>query len=125
MNRTPVSKVIPTLVIVGASLTYDIIDRLSTDENAQCVILVQEKNSGQAEHLSPSNHHGLVPITLFEANAVTELQLRLSGNFCPFTIMSFDKLGSATTFLEIHRDNLRFSRCFFIGPRIMYLTLNY
>ena len=113
------------MVIVGASLTYDIIDRLSTDENAQCVILVQEKNIGQAEHLSPSNYQDLVPITLFEANAVTELQLRLSGNFCPFTIMSFDKLGSATTFLEIHRDNLRFSRCFFIGPRIMYLTLNY
>ena len=93
-------------------MTNDIIDRLSTDESAQCVILVQEKNSGKEEHLSPSNHHGLVPITLFEADTVTGLQLRLSGKFCPLTIMNFDNLGSATTFLEIHNDNLRFGRCF-------------
>ena len=103
-------------------MTNDIIDRLSTDESAQCVILVQEKNSGKEEHLSPTtNHHGLVPITLFEADAVTGLQLHLIGKFCPFTIMSFGNLGSATTFLEIHEDNLRFGRCFFISPRIIHI----
>ena len=88
-------------------MTHDIISRLSTDENAQCVMLVQEKNSGQE-----SNHHGFMPITLFEADIVTGLQLRLSGQFCPFTIMSFGNLGSATTFIETHKDNLRFGRCF-------------
>ena len=85
-------------------MTYDIISLLSIDENAQCVILVQEKNSGEVLH------HTVVPVTLFKADVVTGTQLHLSGRFCPFTIMSFGNLGSATTFLETHKDNLRFVR---------------
>ena len=95
--------------LVGASLTYDIIDRLATDENAQCVILVQDVTDGQGYYPSPSNHNALIPRTLFEADIVTGIQLGLSGNFCPYMVMSFSTLSQATAFLTTHKDNLRFS----------------
>ena len=91
-------------------MTYDLISLLSIDENAQCVVLVQEKNSGDVVH------HAAVPVTLFKADVVTGTQLHLSGRFCPFTIMSFGNLGSATTFIGTHKDNLRFNR---------YISYNY
>ena len=90
-------------------MTHDIIDRLSIDENAQCVVLVQDVTGGQEDYPSPSNHNALIPRTLFEADIVTGIQLGLSGNFCPFMVMSFCTLSRATAFLKTHKDNLRYS----------------
>ena len=97
-------------------MTYDIIDRLSIDENVQCVILVQERNSGAVVH------HAVVPVTLFKADVVTGTQMRLSGKFCPFTIMTFGNLGNATTFIETHKDNLRFDRCISYNYTLIKIT---
>ena len=92
----------------GTSLTFDIVDRLSVDEEAQCVTLLLEKDSGQ-----DSNHHGIVPVTLFDASVISGVQLRASGNLCPFMIMRFGNLAGVTTFLETNKDNLRFTNLFF------------
>ena len=97
-------------------MTYDLISLLSIDENAQCVVLVQEKNSGDVVH------HAAVPVTLFKADVVTGTQLHLSGRFCPFTIMSFGNLGSATTFIGTHKDNLRFDRCISYNYTLIKIT---
>ena len=82
-------------------------DNLTTDENVQCVMLIQEESSGQEENLS-----GLMPVTLFDANVATEEQLNLSGRFCPFKIVSFRNIGGATKFIDSHRDSLRLSKYF-------------
>ena len=89
----------------ASSLTYDIMDHLTTDDSAKCVILIQEESNGQEENLS-----GLMPLTLFDVSVVTEKQLTLSGRFCPLMILSFRNIGSATRFIESHRDSLRFSK---------------
>ena len=90
------------LGFAASSLTYDILDHLTTDDNTQCLILIQEESSGQEENL-----FDLIPVTLFDANVVTGEQLSLSGRFCPLMIVSLLNIGSATRFIDSHRDSLR------------------
>ena len=90
------------LGFAGSYLIYDIMDHLTTDENTQCLILIQEESSGQEENL-----FGLIPVTLFDADVATGEQLSLSGKFCPLMIVSFLNIGSATRFIDSHRDSLR------------------
>lgn len=93
--------------IIETSLINEIIGQLATDENAQCVTLVWDKHAEDKAITSLQNYHAAVPLTLFEADIASEVSLYHSVKYCPFIIMSWGNVGSATTFIETHMDNLR------------------
>ena len=93
--------------IIETSLINEIIGQLATDENAQCVTLVWDKHAKDEAIISLQNYYAAVPLTLFEADIASEVSLYHSVKYCPFIIMSWGNVGSATIFFETHMDNLR------------------
>ena len=97
------------------SLITDIIGNLANFENAQCIILVSDEQKTESvlmEHLAKNN----VALQLLDATTTSrilpQLSLFQSGTSCPYLIMSFRTVQNAIDFIDIHDENLRFTKPF-------------
>ena len=88
-------------------LISDVIGRLASEENAQCVILVDESRIyGDMQRIRYEVNYSM-PSTLFESSNVRGEEFARSGRACPLYIMHFQNGQQTTEFLHINEDSVR------------------
>ena len=88
-------------------LILDVMGNLAKEENAKCVILVDEGGQYAVHQRSHYEENESLALTLFMASDATGESFALSGKFCPFYIMDFQNSEHALQFLDFNTDNIR------------------
>ena len=90
------------------SLISGIFDRLATEENAHCVVLVGENTKRGTWDNIPISHDKMVPAIIVNASTASESWVAQAGEMCLYHIMHFDRGKHASDFLQKYDKSLRF-----------------
>ena len=96
------------------SVLPQILNRLVSEEGADCVVLVDEDQKGSRrnrEDLINTLHDNLA-IFSFGTKSISGTSLTRAGKMCPYHVMHFDSVKNTLQFLDIYQDELRFEKYF-------------
>ena len=88
------------------SIISQVFNRLVSEENAKCVVWVDEdhqRNLVTAEEIMHKSH----AIILLEANKISGASLNQAGKMCPHHVMHFGSIKVALEFLKSSERSLR------------------
>ena len=85
----------------------DVIGKLADEENAQCVIMLEDDRTFGDTILQQNELNFSLALTVFKSGDVNGEQIAESGKSCPFYIMHFQNMTRALEFLHINKDNIR------------------
>ena len=89
-------------------LILDVIGSLASEENAQCVIFVDEGRTHGDKQQIRYDHNYSMALTLFKSSDVRGEPFAQSGRTCPFYILHFQNAQQASDFLHNNEDSVRY-----------------
>ena len=85
----------------------DVIGKLANEENAQCVIMLEDSRTFEGTILQHIELNFSMALTVFKSGDINGEQIAESGKSCLFYIMHFQNMTRALEFLHINKDNIR------------------
>ena len=85
----------------------DVIGKIASEENAQCLIMLEDDRTFGDTILQQNGLNFSMALTVFKSGDVNGEQIAESGKSCPFYIMHFQNMTRALEFLHINKNNIR------------------